>query len=233
MILKRMGHVGIVVDDLAAATEFFVELGLVLQGEGPVEGRWADRVVGLDGVRAEIAMMQTPDGNGRLELTKFHSPSTPAELVGELERYEDRYRLCYVRDPEGIIIELAADRLAGRARCRLSEARRVGAIHPRPGPQGLSHVRLTPTVGCTVRQPDRLTGHLLPPPHGPRVARGWTRSSARSANRADGHRLRAPRGIRAARGTRVPAGIGEEYGRLTARHACPRSKQRSGKHPMT
>ena len=141
MAIQRMEHVGIVVDDLAAATEFFVELGLVLQGEGPVEGRWVDRVVGLEGVRADIAMMQTPDGNGRLELTKFHSPSnqgdnrhapanTPgirhvafavedidavvaglrargAELVGELERYEDSYRLCYVRGPEGIIIELA------------------------------------------------------------------------------------------------------------------------------
>jgi catechol 2,3-dioxygenase-like lactoylglutathione lyase family enzyme len=141
MTIQRMDHVGIVVDDLAAATEFFVELGLVLQGEGPVEGRWVDRVVGLEGVQADIAMMQTPDGNGRLELTKFHSPSnqgdnghapanTPgirhvafavedidavvaglrargAELVGELERYEDIYRLCYVRGPEGIIIELA------------------------------------------------------------------------------------------------------------------------------
>jgi catechol 2,3-dioxygenase-like lactoylglutathione lyase family enzyme len=141
MAIQRMEHVGIVVDDLAAATEFFVELGLVLQGEGPVEGRWVDRVVGLEGVRADIAIMQTPDGNGRLELTKFHSPSnqgdnrhapanTPgirhvafavedidavvaglrargAELVGELERYEDSYRLCYVRGPEGIIIELA------------------------------------------------------------------------------------------------------------------------------
>jgi len=141
MALQRMDHVGIVVDDLAAATAFFVELGLQLQGEGPVEGGWVDRVVGLDGVRAEIAMMQTPDGIGRLELTKFHSPSnqgtnalapanTPgirhiafvvedidavvaglrargAELVGELERYEDSYRLCYVRGPEGIIVELA------------------------------------------------------------------------------------------------------------------------------
>jgi catechol 2,3-dioxygenase-like lactoylglutathione lyase family enzyme len=141
MAIQRLEHVGIVVDDLAAATEFFVELGLVLQGERPVEGRWVDRVVGLEGVRADIAMMQTPDGNGRLELTKFHSPSsqgdnrqapanTPgirhvafavedidavvaglrsrgAKLVGELERYQDSYRLCYVRGPEGIIIELA------------------------------------------------------------------------------------------------------------------------------
>jgi catechol 2,3-dioxygenase-like lactoylglutathione lyase family enzyme len=141
MTIQRMDHVGIVVDDLAVAIEFFVELGLELQGEGPVEGRSVDRVVGLEGVRAEVAMMQTPDGNGRLELAKFHSPSnqgedrhapanTPgirhiafavedidavvaglrvrgAELVGELERYEDSYRLCYVRGPEGIIVELA------------------------------------------------------------------------------------------------------------------------------
>lgn len=136
-----MEHVGVVVDDLAGAIEFFVELGLELQGEGQVEGRWADRVVGLDGIRAEIAMLQTPDGYGRLELAKFHSPPSqgggrhvPAntrgirhiafavedidavvaglrgrgvELVGELERYEDSYRLCYVRGPEGIIVELA------------------------------------------------------------------------------------------------------------------------------
>jgi catechol 2,3-dioxygenase-like lactoylglutathione lyase family enzyme len=136
-----MDHVGIVVDDLAAATEFFLELGLVLQGEAPVEGRWVDRIVGLEGVRADIAMMQTLDGHGRLELTKFHSPSiqgdnphapanTPGirhvafevenidgivaglrargtELVGELERYQNSYRLCYVRGPEGIIVELA------------------------------------------------------------------------------------------------------------------------------
>src|SRR5437763_6734685 len=141
MAIKRMEHVGIVVDDLAAATEFFRELGLVLKGGGPVEGQWVDRIVGLEGVRADIAMMQTPDGNGRLELTKYLSPSIQgdnrhapanmpgirhvafavedieavvaglrargAELVGELERYEDKYRLCYVRGPEGIIVELA------------------------------------------------------------------------------------------------------------------------------
>jgi catechol 2,3-dioxygenase-like lactoylglutathione lyase family enzyme len=136
-----MEHVGIVVDDLAAATEFFAELGLEMQGEGAVEGLWVDRIVGLDGVRTEFAMMQTPDGNGRLELVRFHSPPNQgdsrhapantrgirhiafavedidavvarlrargAELVGELERYVDLYRLCYVRGPEGIIIELA------------------------------------------------------------------------------------------------------------------------------
>ena len=136
-----MDHVGIVVDDLAAATEFFVELGLEVQGQGSVDGRWVDRIVGLEGVRADFAMTQTPDGNGRLELVKFHSPphqgddrqapanapgirhitfavediddvvarlqARGAELVGELERYEDIYRLCYIRGPEGIIIELA------------------------------------------------------------------------------------------------------------------------------
>jgi catechol 2,3-dioxygenase-like lactoylglutathione lyase family enzyme len=141
MTIQRMDHVGIVVEDLAAATAFFVELGLKLLGEGPVEGGWADRVVGLEGVRAEIAMVETPDGHGRLELTKFHAPAseggdrhepanTPgirhvafavedidavvaglrargAELVGEVERYKDSYRLCYVRGPEGIIVELA------------------------------------------------------------------------------------------------------------------------------
>lgn len=136
-----MDHVGIVVDDLAAATGFFVELGLKLHGEGSVEGDWVDRVVGLKGVRAEIAMLETPDGHGRLELSKFHAPSgqggdrqAPAnvpgirhvsfvvddidgvlaglrargvELVGEVERYRDSYRLCYVRGPEGVIVELA------------------------------------------------------------------------------------------------------------------------------
>jgi len=69
--------VGIVVDDLAAATAFFVELGLKLQGEGPVEGGWVDRVVGLEGVRVDFAMMETPDGHGRLELVKFYAPSGP------------------------------------------------------------------------------------------------------------------------------------------------------------
>lgn len=136
-----MDHVGIVVEDLAAATAFFVELGLTLVGEQPVEGGWVDRVVGLEGVRAEIAMLQTPDGHGRVELAKFHAPSSPggdrhapanalgirhvtfevddldaaiagarargAKLVGEVERYRDIYRLCYLRGPEGIIVELA------------------------------------------------------------------------------------------------------------------------------
>jgi catechol 2,3-dioxygenase-like lactoylglutathione lyase family enzyme len=141
MTLQRMDHVGIVVDDLEAATEFFVELGFERQGSGQVEGRWVDRIVALDGVRVDFAMMQTPDGHGRLELIRFRSPPSqgdeshaPAntrglrhlafvvddidavladlrthggELVGEVERYENVFRLCYIRGPEGIIVELA------------------------------------------------------------------------------------------------------------------------------
>jgi catechol 2,3-dioxygenase-like lactoylglutathione lyase family enzyme len=141
MAIERMEHVGIVVDDLAAATAFFAELGLEPQGDASVEGGWVDRVVGLEGVRSEIVMMETPDGQGRVELAKFHSPAGPdgdpqapanapgirhltfsvddidaaiaglrahgAELVGEVERYRDIYRLCYLRGPEGIIVELA------------------------------------------------------------------------------------------------------------------------------
>src|SRR5947207_13533582 len=74
MTIHRMDNVGIVVDDLKAAIAFFVELGLELEGEATVEGQWVDRIVGLDGVRSDIAMMRTPDGHGRLELSKFHSP---------------------------------------------------------------------------------------------------------------------------------------------------------------
>jgi len=141
MTIQRMDHVGIVVDDLAAATAFFVELGFKPQGDGQVEGGWVDRIVALEGVQVDFAMVETPDGHGRLELIKFHAPSGPggdrhapantpglrhlavavddidavlarlrargAELVGEVERYEDIYRLCYVRGPEGIIVELA------------------------------------------------------------------------------------------------------------------------------
>jgi len=144
MTIKYMDHVGIVVDDLAAAIAFFVELGLELQGEWDVEGEaWVDRVVGLEGVRASNAMVKTPDGRAQLELVKFHAPPAPdgdrqapanapglrhltfavddldavlarlrplgAELIGEVERYEDIYRLCYVRGPEGIIVELAEE----------------------------------------------------------------------------------------------------------------------------
>ncbi len=142
MALQRMDNVLIVVEDLEAAKAFFAELGMELEGETPVEGRWVDRVVGLDGVRADIAMMRTPDGHGRVELTRFHTPPAVraepedapanalgirrimfavddiddvvarlrdhgAELVGEIARYEDVYRLCYLRGPEGIVIGLA------------------------------------------------------------------------------------------------------------------------------
>ena len=75
MTIQRMDHVSIVVDDLEAAKAFFVALGMELEGEAPIEGPWVDRVNGLDGVRVDIAMMRTPDGHGKLELTKFHSPT--------------------------------------------------------------------------------------------------------------------------------------------------------------
>jgi catechol 2,3-dioxygenase-like lactoylglutathione lyase family enzyme len=142
MTLQRMDHVSVVVDDLEAATAFFEELGMELEGKAPVAGRWVDRVAGLDDVRVDIAMLRTPDGHGRLELTKFHTPpavraesaNAPAntlglrsimfavddiedvvarlrthgaELVGEVDQYEDIYRLCYVRGPAGIIVALA------------------------------------------------------------------------------------------------------------------------------
>jgi catechol 2,3-dioxygenase-like lactoylglutathione lyase family enzyme len=86
MTIQRMDHVSVVVDDLEAAKAFFVELGMELEGEAPVEGPWVDRVNGLDGVRVDIAMMRTPDGHGRLELTKFHTPAAvspePANALG-------------------------------------------------------------------------------------------------------------------------------------------------------
>jgi catechol 2,3-dioxygenase-like lactoylglutathione lyase family enzyme len=142
MAIQRMDHVGVVVDDLAAAMAFFAELGMELEGEASVEGRWVDSVSALDDVRVDIAMMRTPDGHGRLELTRFRSPAAVsaepknppantlglrsvmfavddiedviarlrahgAELVGEVARYEDSYRLCYVRGPAGIIVALA------------------------------------------------------------------------------------------------------------------------------
>jgi catechol 2,3-dioxygenase-like lactoylglutathione lyase family enzyme len=142
MTLQRMDNVLIVVDDLEAAKAFFAELGMELEGEATNEGPWVDQVVGLDDVRSEIAMMRTPDGHGRIELAKFHTPpavraepeSAPAnalgirrimfavediddvvarlrshgaELVGEIAQYEDSYRLCFLRGPEGIIIGLA------------------------------------------------------------------------------------------------------------------------------
>jgi catechol 2,3-dioxygenase-like lactoylglutathione lyase family enzyme len=140
----RMDNVGIVVEDLAAAIEFFRELGLELEGQTVVEGEWAGRVTGLGDQRVEMAMMRTPDGHGRLELSRFLKPSVVAdhrnapvnalgylrvmfavddidetlgrlrehgsELVGnEVVQYEEAYRLCYVRGPEGILIGLAQE----------------------------------------------------------------------------------------------------------------------------
>ena len=142
MTIQRMDNVLINVEDMEAAKAFFTELGMELEGETVVEGPWAGRVVGLDDVRADIAMMRTPDGHGRVELTKFHTPpavraepeSAPAntlgirrimfavddiddvvarlrshgaELVGDIAQYEDIYRLCFLRGPEGIIVGLA------------------------------------------------------------------------------------------------------------------------------
>jgi len=144
MTIQRMDNVGIVVDDLAGAIAFFVELGLELEGEATVEGPWVDRTVGLDGVKCDIAMLRMPDGHGRVELSKFNAPAvirrTPepapvnalgylrmmfavhdievvvarlqahgAELVGEVVRYGDTYRLCYLRGPEGILVGLAEE----------------------------------------------------------------------------------------------------------------------------
>ena len=144
MAVRRLDNVAVVVDDLDAAIAFFTELGLEFEGRATVEGDWVDRIVGLQGTRSEIAMMRTSDGNGRLELTRFHHPaavgpdprSEPAntrgmgrimfnvddvdavvgrlgalggKLVGEIVDYEDIYRLCYLRGPEGIVIALAQD----------------------------------------------------------------------------------------------------------------------------
>ena len=140
MTILRMDNVAIVVDDLDAAIAFFVELGMEPEGRAPIEGLFADQTVGLHGIRSEIAMMRTPDGHSRLELTKYHHPAAisaegaapntlglhrvmfavddiddtiarlrphGAALLGEVARYEDAYRLCYLRGPAGIIVALA------------------------------------------------------------------------------------------------------------------------------
>ena len=143
MGLKRMDNVGIVVESLDAAVAFFTELGLKLEGRAMVEGEWAGRVTGLGPQRVEIAMLITPDGYSRLELSRFLSPpviadhrNAPvnalgylrvmftvddiddtltrlrkcgAQLVGEVVQYEEAYRLCYIRGPEGLLIGLAEE----------------------------------------------------------------------------------------------------------------------------
>jgi catechol 2,3-dioxygenase-like lactoylglutathione lyase family enzyme len=139
--IERMDHVGVVVEDLAGAIEFFEELGLERGNGGSVEGQEVDRIVGLMGVRSDLAFMRTPDGHSQIELTEFKSPGTAdgdpsapanapglrhlcfavddveatvarleargAELVGEIVAYGNSYKLCYIRGPEGIIVELA------------------------------------------------------------------------------------------------------------------------------
>jgi catechol 2,3-dioxygenase-like lactoylglutathione lyase family enzyme len=143
MALKRMDNIGIVVEDLTATVDFFRELGLELEGQATIEGEWAGRVTGLGDQRVEIAMMCTPDGHGRVELSRFLTPppvadhrNAPvnalgylrvmftiddidetlerlrkrgAQLVGEVVRYQDAYRLCYIRGPEGLLIGLAQE----------------------------------------------------------------------------------------------------------------------------
>ena len=143
MSLKRMDNVGIVVESLDDAITFFNELGLKLEGRALIEGEWAGRVTGLGNQRVEIAMMVTPDGHGRIELSRFLTPppvadhrndpvnalgylrvmfavddlddmlarlrEQGAQLVGEVVQYEDEYRLCYIRGPEGLLIGLAQE----------------------------------------------------------------------------------------------------------------------------
>ncbi len=142
MTLKRMDNVGIVVESLDVAIDFFSELGLKLEGRGMIEGEWAGRVTGLGNQRVEVAMLVTPDGHSRLELSRFLAPpviadhrNAPvnalgylrvmfavddldetlarlgerAQLVGEVVQYENVYRLCYIRGPEGLLIGLAEE----------------------------------------------------------------------------------------------------------------------------
>jgi catechol 2,3-dioxygenase-like lactoylglutathione lyase family enzyme len=144
MTIERLDHVSVVVDDLEAAIAFFTTLGMAIEGRAPLEGPWVDRINDIEGVRVDIVMMRTPDGHGRLELTKFRHPqlvaieptiappnalglrsvmftvdsvddtvarlrANGAELVGEVAQYEDKYRLCYVRGPAGIIVALAEE----------------------------------------------------------------------------------------------------------------------------
>jgi len=143
MALKRLDNIGIVVDDLEFTIDFFLELGLHLEGRATIEGEWVGRVTGLAGQRVEIAMMRTPDGHSRLELSRFLTPPVVADhrnapvnalgylrvmfavdnigemlnrlrrrgaqLVGEVVQYQDSYRLCYIRGPEGLLIGLAEE----------------------------------------------------------------------------------------------------------------------------
>jgi len=141
MTVQRMDNVAIVVEDLDAAIEFFAELGLILEGRTPIEGEWAGRVTGVRSQRVEIAMMRTPDGHSRIELSRFDAPAIVSDhrtapvnslgylrvmftvgdlddtltrlcqlgatVVDEVVDYDNIYRLCYIRGPEGVLIGLA------------------------------------------------------------------------------------------------------------------------------
>jgi catechol 2,3-dioxygenase-like lactoylglutathione lyase family enzyme len=141
MKVNRIDHVGVIVNDLSAAKEFFLDLGLELQGEGELEGECVDQVVGLNSVKSAIVFLRSPDGGASIELTKFYNPSDEqdiqksfantlgirhiafavddieaivaklkkkgTEIFSEIQQYEESYKLCYVRGPEGIILELA------------------------------------------------------------------------------------------------------------------------------
>jgi catechol 2,3-dioxygenase-like lactoylglutathione lyase family enzyme len=144
MTIKRLDHVSVVVDDLVNAKAFFTTLGMTVEGEAPIEGEWVDRINGIEGIQVDVIMMRTPDGHGRLELTRFRNPKLveiePAiappnalglrsvmftvenvddtvnrlradggELIGEVVEYEDKYKLCYMRGPAGIIVSLAEE----------------------------------------------------------------------------------------------------------------------------
>jgi catechol 2,3-dioxygenase-like lactoylglutathione lyase family enzyme len=141
--LMRMDNVGIVVDSLDEAIAFFTEIGLKLEGRAMIEGEWAGRVTGLGNQQVEIAMMATPDGHSRLELSRFLTPPVVSDhtnapvnalgylrvmfavtnldelltrlykhgamLVGEVVEYQNTYRLCYLRGPQGLLIGLAEE----------------------------------------------------------------------------------------------------------------------------
>ncbi|MBS4539463.1 VOC family protein [Clostridium sp. D2Q-11] len=143
MKIRRIDHVGIIVNDLPAAKAFFLDFGLEMLGEGEVEGEWVERIIGLQNVKEEVVMLRMPDGDTNIELVKFHTPldekgiqcplantlgirhiafavddiealvtklkKKGAGLIGEIQNYKNAYKLCYIRGPEGIILELAEE----------------------------------------------------------------------------------------------------------------------------
>jgi len=177
--VRRLEHVGVVVDDLEAATEFFLDLGLEREGSTSVQGEWVDNIIGLRDARVDVLIVQTPDGSGKLELAKFHTPTDDRGpeaaaanrlgirhilfavdgldeildtlkgkgfgLVGKVQDYEGIYRLCYVRGPEGIIVELAEEIGSASARyisrpTSLSALRDVENLPPTPSQGHERHI---------------------------------------------------------------------------------------------